>query len=72
MTPRSRRRADVIVEVPRARATGSVLLCGARVITMKGDEVIANGDVLVTDNRIAAVGRKGSLKVPAGARAIST
>jgi imidazolonepropionase-like amidohydrolase len=38
---------------------------------MKGDEVIANGDVLVTGNRIAAVGRKGSLKAPAGAQTIN-
>ncbi len=63
--------SDITVEVPRARATGSVLLSGARVVTMRGEEVIASGDVLVTDNRIAAVGRKGSLKVPAGARVIS-
>jgi Tol biopolymer transport system component/imidazolonepropionase-like amidohydrolase len=62
---------DVVVETTRARAKGSVLLSGARIITMKGDEVIANGDVLVTDNRIAAVGRKGSLNAPAGTRTIN-
>ena len=38
---------------------------------MKGDEVIASGDVLVTDNRIAAVGKKGSLKAPAGTHTIN-
>ena len=48
-----------------------MLLTGARIITMKGDEVIANGDVLVTDNKIAAVGRRGSLKAPANTRTIS-
>ncbi len=63
-------RADVTVEVTRARPTGSVLLSGARIITMKGDAVIASGDVLVTDNRIAAVGKKGSIKAPAGTRTI--
>ena len=62
------RKTDVTIEMPRARAAGSVLLTGARIITMKGDEVIASGDVLVTDNRIAAVGKKGSLKTPAGIR----
>jgi imidazolonepropionase-like amidohydrolase len=63
-------RVDVVVEVPRPRPQGSVLLTGARVITMKGDEVLASGDVLVTGNRIAAVGRRGALKVPPGTRAI--
>jgi Tol biopolymer transport system component/imidazolonepropionase-like amidohydrolase len=64
-------KTDINVEVPRARPKGSVLLSGARIVTMKGDEVIPNGDVLVTDNRIAAVGRKGSLSAPAGTRTIS-
>jgi Tol biopolymer transport system component/imidazolonepropionase-like amidohydrolase len=64
-------KTDVVIEMPRARAKGSVLLTGARVITMKGDEVIANGDVLVTDNKIAGVGKRGSLKAPAGTRTIN-
>lgn len=64
-------RTDVVVELPRPRPKGSVLLTGARIITMKGDEVLARGDVLVTDNRIAAVGRRGSLAVPAGTRTIN-
>lgn len=63
-------RMEFVVERPRARPRGSVLLTGARVITMKGDEVIARGDVLVTDNRIAGVGRRGSLRPPAGTRTI--
>lgn len=64
-------RTDVVVELPRARPKGSVLLTGARLITMKGTEVIPQGDVLVTDNRITAVGRRGSLKAPAGTRTIN-
>lgn len=61
---------DVVVEVPRARPSGSVLLTGARVITMRGTEVLDRGDILVTDNRIAAVGRRGSIRRPAGVRVI--
>ena len=38
---------------------------------MKGNEVIPQGDVLVTDNRIAAVGKRGSLTAPAGTRTIN-
>ncbi|MCC7032144.1 MAG: PD40 domain-containing protein [Acidobacteria bacterium] len=64
------RRMEFIVERPRARPRGSVLLTGARIITMKGDEVIPRGDVLITDSRIAGVGRRGALRPPAGARTI--
>jgi hypothetical protein len=49
---------------------GSVVLRGARVITMKGNEVLENADIVVTNNRIAAVGAKGQVTVPAGARVI--
>jgi imidazolonepropionase-like amidohydrolase len=42
-----------------------VLLRGARAITMRGDEVIENADVLVRDDRIAAVGARGAFAVPA-------
>jgi imidazolonepropionase-like amidohydrolase/Tol biopolymer transport system component len=64
-------KSDIVVELTRSRPKGSVLLTGARIITMKGTEVIPQGDVLVTDNRIAAVGKRGSLTVPAGTRTIS-
>lgn len=49
---------------------GSVLLKGGRIITMKGGEVIENGDLLITDNRIAALGASGSLTVPESATII--
>ncbi|HJU41400.1 MAG TPA: amidohydrolase family protein [Vicinamibacterales bacterium] len=64
-------KSDIVVELSRSRPKGSVLLTGARIITMKGTEVIPQGDVLVTDNRIAAIGKRGSLDVPAGTRTIS-
>jgi hypothetical protein len=37
---------------------------------MKGDEVIERGDILVRDNRIAAIGATGTLQAPADARVI--
>jgi Tol biopolymer transport system component/imidazolonepropionase-like amidohydrolase len=63
-------KTDIVVELPRAKPSGSVLLTGARLITMNSDEVIARGDVLVTDNRIAAVGARGTVKAPPGTRTI--
>jgi len=59
-----------VVEAPRARPHGSVVLTGARIVTMKGDEVIEKGDVVVTDNHVADVGATGKVKRPAGARVI--
>ena len=52
------------------RPKGTVVLRGARIVTMKGQQVIENGDIVVTDNRIAGVGARGSVRVPAGARVI--
>ncbi len=63
-------RTDVVVTAPRARPSGSVLLTGGRVITMNGDEVLESGDILVTDNRIAAVGPRGKVPAAAGVRRI--
>jgi len=61
-------RVDVAIRVPRDIPRGTVVLRGARIVTMKGDEVIENGDIVVTDNRIVSVGARGA--VPAGARVI--
>lgn len=63
-----------VVEVPRATPTGTILLRGARVITMGGpkkDEVIESADVVIEGNRIKSVGAAGSATVPAGARVIN-
>jgi imidazolonepropionase-like amidohydrolase/Tol biopolymer transport system component len=49
---------------------GMVALVGGRVITMKGDEVLENGVVVVKGSRIVAVGPKGKVTVPAGAKVV--
>jgi len=61
-------RIEVIVEkdIPE----GTALLQGARIITMDGDRVIENGDILIENSRIKAVGESGSLNVPSGAEII--
>ncbi len=58
------------VEVARDIPQGTVVLRGARVVTMRGDEVIENGDVVVRNNRIVGVGASGSAGAPSDARVI--
>lgn len=58
----------VKVKVEKDVPEGTVLLKGARIITMKGDEVIENGDILVENARIIAVGASGSIELPRGAK----
>lgn len=50
------------------KPSGRIALTGARIVTMKGDEVIDGGTILIDGNRIAAVGK--DVAVPADARRI--
>ncbi len=60
----------VEVKVEKDIPDGTILLSGARIITMNGDEIIESGDILVENARIKAVGLKGSLEVPRGVKTI--
>ena len=44
------------IKAERDLPKGSILLTNARIITMKGDEVIEKGDILIENNRISNVG----------------
>ncbi|RIX29200.1 amidohydrolase family protein [Sphingomonas edaphi] len=56
------------VTASQARPTGSIALTGARIVTMKGDEVIENGTVVIEGDRITAVG--AGVPIPSGARTV--
>jgi len=56
----------VDIEAPRKTPHGTIVLRGATVVTMKGDEVLKNADIVIENNRINSVGAAG--KVPAGAK----
>ena len=56
--------------LPTDIPSGKVAFVGGRVITMKGDEVIEKGTVLVDKNRIVEVGPESEVKVPSGAHVV--
>jgi len=60
-------RVDVEIQVDRDKPTGTIALRNARIITMKGDEIIPRGDIVITDNRITAIGPSGKVTIPANA-----
>ncbi|AOM80385.1 amidohydrolase family protein [Pedobacter steynii] len=49
---------------------GLLALKGARIVTMKGDEVIEEGTILIENNKIIAIGKASELSVPDQARVI--
>jgi imidazolonepropionase-like amidohydrolase len=60
----------ISITAQRDIPSGEVVLRGARAVTMRGNEVIDNADILIRNNRIVAVGARGSVQVPGGARVI--
>src|SRR5690606_17155205 len=63
-TPDERR---VTVRIARDLPQGALVLRGGRAVTMRGTEVIENADIVIVNNRIRAVGARGSVEIPAGA-----
>ena len=61
----------VKVKVERDIPQGTVLLKGARLVTMKGNEIIERGDILIENNRIKAIGKTGSVKAPKGTQVMN-
>ena len=49
---------------------GMIALTGARIITMKGDEVIENGALLIENNKIVSIGKAAEVKVPEQAKVV--
>lgn len=49
---------------------GLTVISGARIVTMKGDEVIEDGRILIKDNRIQQVGPASAITIPAGATVV--
>lgn len=61
------REIRIKLDIARDLPSGTLALTGARIITMKGNEVIQNGTIIIEDNRIKAVGESDEVDIPAGA-----
>jgi hypothetical protein len=61
---------SIVLRAQRDVPQSSALLRGARIVTMKGTEVLERGDILVRNNRIAAIGASGSVNAPPGVRVV--
>ncbi len=60
----------IVIEATRDIPQGVLVLRGARAITMNGREVIEDSEIVIRNNRIEAVGRRGTVTVPQGADVI--
>lgn len=56
-----------VVELPRAVPQGSIVLRGANAITISRLGVIEDSDIVISGDRIAAIGPRGSVPIPDGA-----
>lgn len=59
-----------VLHAQEAKGSGTVVLRAARVIDGTGAAPILNGVVVVTDDKIVAVGKQGAVTIPANARVI--
>ncbi len=50
------------------RPTGKIALIGARIITMEGDQIIENGTIIISGNKIEAIGNASEITIPSKAK----
>ncbi|WP_300437713.1 amidohydrolase family protein [Christiangramia sp.] len=55
---------EIKTDVPE----GIIAFTNARIITMKGDEVIENGSIVIKKNKIEAIGNSGEVNIPSSAK----
>ncbi len=60
---------DLVLE--HDRPTGMIVLQGATIITMEGEEVIRDGTIIIENDRILTVGRTSEIIIPENAKVIS-
>ncbi len=62
---------SVGLKIKADKPIGKLAFTHARIITMKGDEIIEDGTVIIDGNKIVAVGKAADVSVPSGAKEIN-
>ncbi len=60
----------ITVNATRDIPQGTAVLRGGRALTMRGQEIIENADIVIRNHRIEAIGPRGQVTIPEGARVI--
>ncbi|RYE15458.1 MAG: amidohydrolase, partial [Sphingobacteriales bacterium] len=60
--------ADISLRLKTDVPQGKIAYTNARIITMKGEEVIEKGSIVITGNRITAIGNATDVQVPEDAK----
>ncbi|PWG80146.1 amidohydrolase family protein [Pararcticibacter amylolyticus] len=61
---------DIGLKLPSDVPSGKIAFTNARIITMKGNEVIEKGTIVIEKNKILAVGPAAQVKIPDDAKVI--
>ncbi|TZF84822.1 amidohydrolase family protein [Pedobacter sp. BS3] len=61
---------DIGLKLPADNPEGKIAFTNARIITMKGDEVIQDGSIVIERNRIIAVGPSKQVTIPEDAKVV--
>lgn len=61
---------SIHMKVKADKPKGMIAFTNARIITMKGNEVLEQGTILVADNVIKAIGKEGDITIPTNAKII--
>ena len=64
VAPMPEKGIEIGLKVAGDKPEGSIVLKGARIITMEGEEVIDNGTIVIKENRIVAIGKASEVSIP--------
>lgn len=62
---------DIGLKLQADLPQGKIALTGARIITMKGDEIIEKGTIVIEQNKIVSIGPASEISIPSDAKIVN-